>query len=402
MAKTKAKKSKSVVQEEEVIPSNFSKVITDFVADLTTTFPEYKPIIDSWWSPINEHNVDLSGSLGQNAVHDEQIVSVFKHCKRIFPERMFDILYKNTHMFDLDSGLNTEFLPGIQFKTIFICPDISDHTRDAIWKYLQLVLMVVIGEVKSMSDFGNSANMFDLVNNDELRNQFQKTIDHLQETMNTESWMKVDSQNGVQDPNVADDAAQLPNASAISDHLSELMKGKIGLMAKEFSDEIAEELDLQEENAGTTEILKQLFTNPTKLMEIMKRIGGKIQTKIQSGEIKQSELLEEAQEMLGRMKDIPGLKEMMSKMMGGGKVSEGAMKYRMEKEMKIAKTRERMLEKLKRKQAAEEAVAANAMLNETADALATQTPEELKRAQEDVIALFEQKPKKQEKSKRKK
>ena len=56
------------------------------------------------------------------------------------------------------------------------------------------------------------------------------------------------------------------------------------------------------------DFMKNLFKNPTKILSIVKNIGSKLEEKFKSGEMKESELLEEAQEIMGKMKDMPGLK----------------------------------------------------------------------------------------------
>ena len=61
--------------------------------------------------------------------------------KKLYPERFFDILYQNVDIFD-NSEMNTKFLPNIEFKDIWK-EDISEKTREVIWKYLQLVLFSV-------------------------------------------------------------------------------------------------------------------------------------------------------------------------------------------------------------------------------------------------------------------
>ena len=38
---------------EPEVPEEFAKVIKDFVGDIQTTFPEYKPLIGKWW-PMKE------------------------------------------------------------------------------------------------------------------------------------------------------------------------------------------------------------------------------------------------------------------------------------------------------------------------------------------------------------
>ena len=52
-------------------------------------------------------------------------------------------------------------------------------------------------------------------------------------------------------------------------------------------------------------------------MGLVQNVGKKLDTKLKSGELKESELIEEAQELMKKMKDMPGLgnfQEMMSKM----------------------------------------------------------------------------------------
>ena len=111
------------------VPSEFRKIINDFIADIVTTFPEYSGLIKRWWS------VDADETRKQR-----ELTFVFRHCVKTIPERFFDILYKNADMFGDDSETNTEFLPGIVFKQLWKC-DISDATRETIWKYLQLILI---------------------------------------------------------------------------------------------------------------------------------------------------------------------------------------------------------------------------------------------------------------------
>jgi hypothetical protein len=91
----------------------------------------------------------------------------------------------------------------------------------------------------------------------------------------------------------------------------------------------------------------KLIKNPTKLMGLVKNVGDKLDSRIKSGEIKESELIAEASEIMNKMKNMPGLgdiQSMLSKMglggLGGlgGKVNMGAMEAQLNKNMKQAKT----------------------------------------------------------------
>jgi hypothetical protein len=96
-------------------------------------------------------------------------------------------------------------------------------------------------------------------------------------------------------------------------------------------------------------------------MGLVKSVGDKLDTRIKSGEIKESELIAEASELMNKMKDMPGMgniQSMLNKMgMGnlggmGGKVNTGAMEAQLNSRMKMAKMKERMKAKSEAKAAA--------------------------------------------------
>ena len=88
-------------------------------------------------------------------------------------------------------------------------------------------------------------------------------------------------------------------------------------------------------------------------------MGTKLDTKIKSGEIKESELLEEATNLVDKMKNMPGMNDMQnlfSKMgmpgmkgMGKGKMDMGSLQKHMEQNLRNAKMKERMRTKLQKK-----------------------------------------------------
>ena len=145
------------------------------------------------------------------------------------------------------------------------------------------------------------------------------------------------------------------------------MNGKIGKLAKEIAEETAADLNLDMENETSMKgIFQQLLKNPGKLSGIIKSVGSKLDSKLKSGELKESEIMQEASELMSKMKSMPGmnnLASMLSKMGmnvpggmggggGGGKVNFGAMQSQLNKNMKQAQMRERLLKKVQDKQAA--------------------------------------------------
>ena len=155
--------------ETPKIPEEFQKIMKDFINDITTTFPEYLPLINKWWKSDKE----------TGTITKESIEYIFKYCLSVYPERFFDILYKNNDIFGDNSIMNTEFLPGISFKYLWSC-DISGTTRDTIWKYLQLIILSVVGCVNNKDAFGDTSKIFDSINEEELRSKLQETMEEMQ------------------------------------------------------------------------------------------------------------------------------------------------------------------------------------------------------------------------------
>lgn len=320
----------------------FYKIIREFVPDLLHTFPEYK-------ETLHEGIIDiLQESYDSNACLD-----VYDHCLEVYPSRFFDILYQNADAFTENKDEPLFFLPNIDFKQLW-ASDVSDKTRDVIWKYLQLILFSVLGDVNHEQSFGDTAKLFEAINEDELKRKLEKTMEDMQSLFQNEDGTPVDGANINMD--------QLPTPESIHDHLNGMLGGKLGNLAREIAEETAQELNMDMENAGSVnDVFQKMFKNPGKLMNMVKNIGTKIETKIKSGEIKESELMKEASEMMSKMNDIPGMGNIKSMLkqfglpVGKGKVNMGAFQSHMAQNMKQSKMRERMQERLAKKQQQQEA-----------------------------------------------
>jgi len=319
-------------------PEEFYKIINDFTTDILTTFPEYSGLISRWWNRASENPEETK---------QKEVLFVFRHCVKIFPERFFDILYKNVDLFSEGSEITTEFLPGIVFKQLWAC-DISDNTRETIWKYLQLILFSVIGTVHNKSELGDTAKMFEAINEEELKKKLQETLEGMQNLFDA-SGSNVDK--NTENPF---SGINMPNAEQLHEHINSMMGGKLGKLAMELAEETANDLNLDMENTGDAkDVFQKLFKNPAKMMNMVKNIGGKIDEKIKSGEIKESELMQEGMDLLNKMKDMPGMGNMqqMFSQMGipglgkGAKINMGAMEAQLNRNMKTAKMKERIKSK---------------------------------------------------------
>ena len=96
-------------------------------------------------------------------VSEQELSIMFTYCTKVYPQRFFDILYQNEEIFEESNEADVKFFPNVNFKILFNTEGISDNTKKAMWKYLQLLLFTIIGEVKDKNDFGETMNMFDVV-----------------------------------------------------------------------------------------------------------------------------------------------------------------------------------------------------------------------------------------------
>jgi len=339
-----------MAEEAKVIPQEFSKVIKDFIEDLKTTFPEYLPLINKWWKKSSDFDYIEEENKRLETIQKSQQTSIemlFSFCQKKIPPRFFDILYQNADMFKEDSDFDTEFLPHIHFKNLWQC-EITEKTRETIWKYLQLIMFSIVGTLNNKDAFGDTAKLFEAVNEDEFKSKLEETLSHIQGLFDLSGNFGESSKEGSSGINMEN----IPNAEEINDHITGMLDGKLGQLAKEIAEETANNLNLDMENVSDMkDVFQQLVKNPTKLMGLVKTVGDKLDSRIKSGEIKESELISEATEMMNKMKNMPGMgniQYMLSKMglggLGGlgGKVNMGAMEAELNKNMKQAKTKERI------------------------------------------------------------
>lgn len=310
--------------ESEVLP-RFGSIVGDLINDLATTFPEFS---------------DKFQSYQQEDFVSTQLKTVYEHASKVFPERFFDILYQNADIFTDDT--NTEFLPGIDFKLFFTCDDVSEDTKKTLWKYLQLILFIVVENVQDKSMFGEASNMFEGINQEELQNKLSEAMNGLGDLFKNIGKMG-EAMGGAQEGGEenAEEAAKkfkegfeskmggLPNLKNIQEKLNKLFEGKIGALAKEMAEELTNDFtevfgeDMDSKHANPQELMKELMKNPKKLMDLMKKVSGKLNAKMESGEISKEELMKEAGDILGSMgggeggEDLNEMLKNMAKSMGG-------------------------------------------------------------------------------------
>lgn len=327
------------------IPGEFLKITKDFFTDMLSTFPEYKDHLESILNDINADNVE-----------SENVTGFFNYCKEFYPARFFDLLYQNKDIFTKED-VDTHFIPGINFDEVWE-QDITEKTRMIIWKYLQLICFAVINNQSDCDSFGETASLFEAINEEELKAKLSETMEQMANIfdMSGNEFPNMPTGEDVSGINQED----LPNPEDLHKHISGLLDGKLGRLAAEITEETMKDFEDIEGVENINDVFKVLFKDPGRLMKMIKKVGGNLDAKLKSGEIKESELLEEASELMEKLKGMPGMKNMQKMMseMGlptGGKnskVNMGAFQGQMKRNIGKAKTKERLQRKLAERRAA--------------------------------------------------
>lgn len=376
---------------EKPVPENFEKIIKDLTTDLSTTFPEYKHLWNKWTME--------SFASYESTKKTEELHILYQYCLSFYPEKFFDILYNNEDIFKEESDKSTFFLPEVDFKLLFNCNNVSTKNRKIMWNYLQLILMTVIGSVDSKDGFGNSTKqLFEGIDEKDLYEKLNDTMESMSDffqsmveggnnmtTEESEDTTNLFSEEGdmpqsssqedsmPQSPS-QEDAKQedssnffeklkgLPNVKDLYGHLKTLFDGKIGSLAKELTEEIANDMgnifgeNTSNEPASTKDIIQKLLKNPEKMTELIKNVSEKLNNKISKGEISQDELLKEATEIMSKMKGMGDSKQFqemfknISKMSGLGSKAKFDMNAFQQKS-KQTSSREKLKEKMLKKRA---------------------------------------------------
>ena len=383
---------------------------------------EYEIVAKKEYDIVSIDNDNESNIIDQSIIdnYNSSCNNLLLYCLQIYPKHFFEILYKNNTLFSISDNqdnednednqdnldnqdnqdnqdnednqdnqdnednqdnkkiYNTYFLPNIDFKLLFNDKSISQKTIDILWNYLQLILITIVSNIESEHSFGDAAKLFEAIQGDELFSEFNKIINNFK-NMHTSVDNNDISTDGIFNSfkNIFDISANMnniPDISNIQGHLNEILNGKIGKLAAEFSEDLYKEFNIDEfenlnvQNIG--DVYKVLFKDPKKLLNVIGKMGEKLDQKIKTGELSQREIIEESTKMFGSITntDISGMdgmqvfKDMMEGFANSNKnFNKTAFNNMISKE----KTRNRMREKLNKKTDNNKNTANNTVDNET-------------------------------------
>lgn len=249
------------------INSKTLTIFKSFIDDLIKVFPEHKNIlIENYSDIISLDTIDIN--------ENDKIKEFLNLIDKISSQ----ITEKNDSIFENDF----ELLNGVNFKNIWNS-DISENTKDTIWKYLQSFYLININ-VNTLNKLNETEgkkkiskkNKKDLENFKKINEDFKKMNKEFDENENIEEI-----------------------GNNLNDFNNVLENTSIGKIAQEIS----QELNIDDNTQDISQLL-----NPESMMKIF----GTITTKMNNnGDISSDTLQNEAMNICSTMKDNPLFSQLM-------------------------------------------------------------------------------------------
>ena len=248
------------------IHSKALHIFKGFIDDLIKVFPEYKV-------PLYENYSDILG-LETLRINDNEKIKEFLNKIDSLSTEITD---KNECIFDNDLFL----LKDVCFKKIW-CSNITDKTKDTIWKYLQSFCLININ-INTLEKLNEDDNLSDK----KINKKGKKDL---------ENYQKINK----------DFNEEKPSDEDLNGFNNILENTSIGKIAKEITDELNLGDDSNEAD------MKELF-NPENMMKIFASINSKITG---NGDLNKDDLANEATNICSTMKDNPLFSQLMGMQSG--------------------------------------------------------------------------------------
>ena len=183
----------------------------------------------------------------RNVLRANEDVRSIKGIMRRFAPSRHEIEQRDERIFDREACL----LPGVDFRLLWQ-QDISDTSRAALWQYLQMLNLMGAAIVADESPSESAA-------------------------------------------------PETPAGPGLSGGV------KVPSMIESLAKDIVSDIDIDPAKLGGDPLtaVKNLMANGG-LARVVKKVGDKIKSRVDSGELDQNELIGEAQQMLGSLKSMPG------------------------------------------------------------------------------------------------
>lgn len=251
-----------------------------FITDICKVFPEHKKTIDNNYSSVLE--------LDEIIIDDNEIISEFLNN---IDKNSNDISNKNSDIFTDELFL----IKDISMKSIWES-DISEKTKQNIWKYLQAFCVINIS--RNSNDKINEV-LKSIESNEKVTDK--KTVKEIKKLKKMNENLKKDVEDNNEENSKNKSIEELVDNTAI------------GNLAKE----ITEDLGFSEDGEpDISEIMK-----PENMMNMFQKINSTLSQKIENKELDMNNLFGEASGLMNNNDIMKGMMGMMGNM--GGNNSEG-------------------------------------------------------------------------------
>lgn len=296
------------------INKQITSIFSSFIRDLSKTFPELK----------NSLYRNYESELTSEFVNIDECPKIKSFLDKIKENERF-IKDKDESFFEKDF----ELLEEISFKRLWE-KNISDKTKNIIWKYLQSfsIININLNSSDELKDLLDSIKDTEEISKEEIKEE----IKDKQTARDLKDLKKL-----TEDINSSDDTS---GEGDLEGMLGNMMDSDIGKIAKE----VAETMDFEsmlgnvDESSNPMELMTQLL-NPEKMGSIFQNINEIMNQKMEKGDLDPESLKKEAEGMYGNMAQNPMFASMM------GQMNEN------EKELTEEEKKEKWREKIREKEA---------------------------------------------------
>ena len=246
-------------------------IFSDFIKDLSKTFPEIKNCLYRNYEKEligEEKKLDSSPKL-------RSFLDKIKENEKLITE-------KNIEFFNKDIDL----LEEISFKKLWD-KNISDKTKDTIWKYLQTFTIINI-------NLNSSDALKKILNNQESIIK-KEDISDKKTAKDLKNLKKL-----------TEDVKKTEENENFDNLFGGIMDTDIGKLAKNVADEMNIESVFGHINGDEDPMaIMQKMMNPDTMSNIFKNISGTLDNKVKAGELDPNKLRNDAQNICDTMKDNP-------------------------------------------------------------------------------------------------
>ena len=258
----------------------FNYNLRRFVLDIIKIFPDLSEDLKEYYALV----------LDNETCNEDKFIKRYMRKLGDFKDL---ISQKNNDLFNEPIHI----LKSVDFKELMAREEVTDTIRDSIWDYIQTLF--VIGET-IVSD----------------SNSIKKLVENFKKIREADGDMT--ALEGGEASEQAEDEQVMEMLKNLSDKTREAQEnnpeineelinnGLIGNLAKELAEDINLDdfnLNINESSSNVNDVFSNLISgdNPMKFMNLIQNVGQKIQHKLSDGNIDQSKLVDEAQQMMGML-----------------------------------------------------------------------------------------------------